>query len=177
MFDMLTRLFELVFDFVPRLYIVEPTERAVRFCLGRYGRVCQPGWHFYWPVIMTVDSYCTVSQLVETAILSCHSHDGESYQIRLAVEYRVSRAMRFHLKQHDGQLHIEMTAGSTMVALVNALDSSEIQEKGSRKLCRVVRERIKGQIEERGATILSVRTVMFDRCFPIFLSQAERLAD
>jgi regulator of protease activity HflC (stomatin/prohibitin superfamily) len=177
MIELLSTVLQFFWDLVPRPVLVGPTERAVCFLFGRWGRELGPGLYVVWPAVEEWQEYCVVSQLVETAILPVTTHDGQSWQVRLVVEYEIADPLRAHTLQHDIQLQVEQLAGSTLVTTMQNNDSQHIVSAGVRKLCRLTQGRISEALTRRGVHVLSVRAVMFDQCRSFFLSQAERLVD
>ena len=177
MIELLTQIVHFIWDLLPRPVIVGPTEAAVCYWLGRWGKVKPPGFYVIWPLIQYWRTHVVVSQVCETAIIAVSSADSKDWQWRLGIEYEIHDVLKYETMQFNGQNHLEMLGGSALVKVVSNLTSQQIHDHGVFKICSVIKKRIYDTAELRGITVLGVRPIMASQCRPLFLSNAERLVD
>ena len=177
MFELLSTILQFVWDLLPLPRIIGPNERMTCFLLGKWGRVLKPGLYIIWPMVESCEEYTIITQVSETSILPVVNVDGNSYQLRIVVEYDISDVMTFHLSHADARLRLELLAGSTIINIVSQMTEVDIKEHGIIGICNAVKKRIKAPMKKNGINITLIRPVMFDRCTSLFISQAERLAE
>lgn len=84
-----------------RFLIIKQYERGVRFSMGRYVRVCDPGVHWYWNWWESIEVVTTVTHVVESQRLTLTTMDGRILVISAAVQYSIAEPDRYYLSIHD----------------------------------------------------------------------------
>lgn len=179
MIELLGQILSFIWDFVPRTSLVGPTEEAACYWFGmkKYGKRKRPFLYLIWPVIMEWRVYQVVSQICETAIVPVADESGQSWQIRLAIEFEVTDILKFNENQYDAQVHLEQLGSSQLVTIISGLTTEKITEIGVSKICRKIKSRLEDRMAERGVGVLAVRPIMWDRCISLFHSQSQKLSD
>jgi len=177
MLDLITHFFQYITSLLPRPEIVGPTEEAVCYWLGRYGRCKGPGVYLIWPIIQYWRTHVVVSQICETAIIAATDATGENWKWRLAIEYEISDILKFETSAFSSQNQLEQLGGSALVAIISENTTEVLTNRPVSTICAKIKERIEEPAEKNGITVLAVRSVMAVKCFSFFVSQAERLAD
>lgn len=174
--ELLGTILQYLWDFIPRPVLVGSTQKAVRFLFGRWGTVIQPGLCVVWPLVEEWEVYHVNEMVTETSIMPVTDLTGNSWQIRLVIEYEIWDPREYHLQQHDGRLKSELLAGSAALTLLSTMTTDEIKYAGIANVCKAIEDRISSDLYDRGVLVTGVRAIMFDRCRSFFLSNAERLS-
>lgn len=179
MLELLSQIIGFIWDFIPRLSTVGPTEEAALYWFGKlkYRRRKESGCYVIWPLIMEWRIYQIVSQICETAIVPVSDENGQSWQIRLAIEYEINDVLVFNEKQYDGQVHLEQLGSAQLVQIISGMSTENVIKIGVNKICNKIRERLFDNMQSRGITVLAVRPIMWDRCISLFHSQSQKLSD
>lgn len=90
MSEFLSRLFQVLFAWCPRLHIVHATHNAVKFVAGRAPRRCLPGMHWYWPITTTIEDVPIVRDSVDTEAQVLCDERGDAFVVSATFEYRVN---------------------------------------------------------------------------------------
>jgi regulator of protease activity HflC (stomatin/prohibitin superfamily) len=90
----LQELIDLLFCWVPRIWLVEPDEGGVRTTLGKHTRLTPPGWYFYWPIIHVCTKVTVTPQVVDLRGQSVLTRTGRDIIISGAIQYRISDAQK-----------------------------------------------------------------------------------
>jgi len=67
MTELLTKLFDLLFGWIPRFTIIDPNEAGIKLSCGKYVGDRGPGLHWYWPIISDVRSVNVTTQEINLA--------------------------------------------------------------------------------------------------------------
>ena len=177
MIELLTQILHFFWDLMPRPALVGPTEEAVCFWFGRWGRKKGPGLYLIWPLIQYWRTAVVTSQICETAIIAVSTSDNKDWQWRLGIEYCIHDLMLYETLQYSGQNHLELLGGSALVKVISQLTCAQIDDHGVFKICGVIKKRIADSADLRGITVINVRPLMASRCRPLFIANAERLVD
>lgn len=177
MFDLIAHFFQYILDFLPRPEIVGPTERAVCYWFGRYGRSKGPGIYIIWPIAQYWRTHVVVSQICETAIIAATDATGSDWKWRLAIEYEIDDVLLFETSAFSSQNQLEQLGGSALVGIISNNETSVLIGRPVSTICSRIKDRISEPASRNGIKVLAVRSVMAVKCFSLFMSQAERLAD
>lgn len=177
MFDLIAQFFQYILDFLPRPQIVGPTEKAVCYWFGRWGRTKGPGIYIVWPIAQYWRTHAVVSQICETAIIAATDATGSDWKWRLAIEYEIEDVLLFETSAFSSQNQLEQLGGSALVGIISSNTTGTLISKPVSTICATIRERIEEKARQYGIRVLAVRSVMAVKCFSVFMSNAERLAD
>jgi len=97
----LNQLFNHIFDFIPRLWFVNPDEAGVRITLGSHVKATGPGYYVYWPLIQECVSLTITQQIKDIRSQSVVTYDNKSFCCGAAIKYRIKNAMAAILKVQD----------------------------------------------------------------------------
>lgn len=99
--DWLNQLFSHIFDFIPRLWFVNPDESGIRITLGSHVKAIGPGYYVYWPLIHECINLTVTVQIKDIRSQSVLTHDNKSFCCGGAVKYRIKNATAAILRVQD----------------------------------------------------------------------------
>lgn len=177
MIELITQIVHFLWDIIPRPSLVGPTEEAVCYWFGRYGKVKRSGLYLVWPMIQYWRVRIIVSQICETPVIAVTLADEREWQWRLHIEYEIADLLKYEVDQYSGQNHLEMLGGAALIEVLQKLTTPDMKRLGIRRVCHRIKRIIEVVALERGIQVLDVKSAMASRVRPIFISQAAKLID
>jgi len=101
-------------------------ERGVRFTLGRYSGIMDPGWRLIWPVFQTFQKVDIRVKAVDVPNQEAITKDNVSANINAVIFYRVSAAEKAILEIESFQYAISQLAQTTMRNIVGEVTLDEL---------------------------------------------------
>lgn len=129
----LSNLFHSFLAWFPRLWYVEPDESGIRVTLGKYVKVCKPGWYIWWPILQTIRKIIIVCQLVDLKNQSLRTKDGVSIIISGGIQYTVKDVEKTLLDVHDYDKGIQVKALDIIAKYVKERTLEQCQDFASLK--------------------------------------------
>jgi regulator of protease activity HflC (stomatin/prohibitin superfamily) len=130
-------------------------ERGVRFKLGRYDGIMQPGWRLVVPIIQ---SYRTVDirvRVVDVPDQDAITHDNVSVNVNAVLYYQVQDAMAAVVKVENFVYAASQLAQTTMRDVVGEVTLDELLSQRDTISARI-REIVDKATEEWGVKVVSV---------------------
>lgn len=124
-FEWLNRIFEYLWAFVPRPYLVVSTHRAVRYRRGRKPVLVMPGLRWYWPLTTLVKVINITLRAQEFRSHVYTTKDGKSIAVAYTMVYLVSNPV----KADSSCDNYEQTLGEIGESILSpVIASSTLQE-------------------------------------------------
>ena len=121
------------------LKVVKQYERGVKFTLGKFSGVMQPGLRLVIPVIQTFQKVDLRVKAVDVPSQECVSKDNVSLKVNAVLYYKVSNADKAILEVEQFSYAVSQLAQATMRNIVGEFELDEILQK---------REQISNKIQE-----------------------------
>lgn len=105
---------------------VNQYERGVRFTLGKFTSIAQPGWRLVFPVVQFMRKVDIRTKAVDVPDQEAITRDNVSCRINAVIYYRVSDASRAVLEVENFWLAVNQLAQTTMRNVVGQLVLDEL---------------------------------------------------
>lgn len=119
-------LFIIVFLLLISIRQVNQYERGVRFTLGKFTSIAQPGWRLVIPVFQFMRKVDIRVKAVDVPDQEAITRDNVSCRINAVIYYRVSEASRAVLEVENFWLAVNQLAQTTMRNVVGQLALDEL---------------------------------------------------
>jgi regulator of protease activity HflC (stomatin/prohibitin superfamily) len=130
-------------------------ERGVRFTLGRFTGVMQPGWRLVIPVIQTYQKVDIRIKAVDVPDQNAITRDNVSVSVNAVIYYFVSDAARAFIEVEDFKYAISQYAQTTMRNIVGEVTLDELLS-GRDKIADRIREIVDKETDAWGLKVNNV---------------------
>ncbi len=101
-------------------------ERGVRFTLGKFSSVMQPGWRLVWPIVQTYQKVDVRVKAVDVPDQNAITRDNVSVRVNAVIYYKVSEAEKAIIEVEDFRYAISQYAQTTMRNIVGEVTLDEL---------------------------------------------------
>lgn len=122
-------IFWLVIIFFSSLKVVRQYERGVRFTLGKYTGLMNPGLRIIIPLIQTWERVDLRIKTVDVPSQECVSRDNVSLKVNAVLYYKVSTANKVILEVESYGYAVSQLAQTTMRNIVGEFELDDILQK------------------------------------------------
>lgn len=105
---------------------VNEYQRGVKFMLGKYARVVQPGWRIILPVIQSMTKVDMRVKAVDVPFQEAITKDNISAKINAVIYYKVSDAAKAVLEVERYMFAVSQLAQTTMRNVVGEMELDEL---------------------------------------------------
>ncbi len=130
-------------------------ERGVRFTLGKFTGIMEPGWRIVWPIIQGFQRVDVRTKAVDVPDQSAITRDNVSVRVNAVIYYKVSDANKAIIEVEDFRYAISQYAQTTMRNIVGEVTLDELLSSRD-KIADRIREIVD---KETGAWGLKVQNV------------------
>lgn len=130
-------------------------ERGVRFTLGRFTSIMQPGWRLVIPVIQTYQKVDIRIKAVDVPDQNAITRDNVSVSVNAVIYYFVSDAARAFIEVEDFKYAISQYAQTTMRNIVGEVTLDELLS-GRDKIADRIREIVDKETDAWGLKVNNV---------------------
>lgn len=156
------RIMELLILIAPILFLilisirqVNQYERGLRFTLGRYSGMMDPGWRIVWPIIQSSIKVDIRTKAVDVPDQEAITKDNVSTRISAVIYYKVTDASKAILEVEDFYYAVHQLAQTTMRNVVGEVELDKLLTDRDAVASRI-RDIVKGTIGGWGLEIISV---------------------
>ncbi|MFC1723289.1 slipin family protein [Nanoarchaeota archaeon] len=111
------------------LKIVKEYERGVKFTLGKFSSVMQPGLNMVIPIFQSWERVDMRVKAVDVPSQDCISKDNVSIKVNAVLYYQVEKADKAIIKVEDFMYAVSQLAQTTMRNIVGEFELDEILQK------------------------------------------------
>lgn len=111
------------------LRVVKEYERGVRFLLGKYTGIINPGLRIVWPVIMTWERVDLRTKAVDVPDQDAITKDNVSIKVNAVLYYKVSNANKAIIEVEHFNYAVSQLAQTTMRDVVGEVTLDELLSK------------------------------------------------
>jgi regulator of protease activity HflC (stomatin/prohibitin superfamily) len=119
----------LVVIFLSSLKVVKEYERGVKFTLGKYAGIMNPGLRILVPLIQTWERVDMRVKAVDVPSQECISRDNVSIKVNAVLYYKVEKAEKAIIKVEEFMYAVSQLAQTTMRNIVGEFELDEILQK------------------------------------------------
>lgn len=101
-------------------------ERGVRFTLGKFTSIMEPGWRLVWPIFQTYRKVDIRVKAVDVPDQKAITHDNVSVTVNAVIYYKVSDASKAVIEVEDFRYAISQYAQTTMRNIVGQATLDEL---------------------------------------------------
>jgi regulator of protease activity HflC (stomatin/prohibitin superfamily) len=118
-----------VFVLLSSLKIVKEYERGVKFTLGKYTGIIDPGLRIVIPIIQTWERVDMRVKAVDVPSQECISKDNVSIKVNAVLYYKVEKAEKAIIKVEEFMYAVSQLSQTTMRNIVGEFELDEILQK------------------------------------------------
>ena len=145
----------IVFIILISLKQINQYERGVRFTMGRYSGVMQPGWRIVIPIFQTYEKVDMRVKAVDVPDQKAITRDNVSVLVNAVIYYKVSFAEKAIIEVEDFRYAISQFAQTTMRNIVGEATLDELLAKRE-KIAERIREIVDKETDVWGLKVNNV---------------------
>lgn len=130
-------------------------QRGVRFTLGKFTSVMQPGWRIVWPIFQTYRKVDIRVKAVDVPDQKAITRDNVSVTVNAVIYYKVFNAAKAVIEVEDFRYAISQYAQTTMRNIVGEATLDELLS-NREKLADRIREIVDKETDEWGLKVQNV---------------------
>ncbi len=119
-------LFWVVIILLGGLKIVHQYERGVKFTLGKYTGLMQPGLNFVWPIIQSWQKVDVRVTVVDVPDQDCMTKENISVRVNAVLYYKIHAAKESILEVEDYHYAVSQLAQTTMRDVVGEVELDQL---------------------------------------------------
>lgn len=124
--ELLFLLFPLFILLLASIKQVNQYERGVKFTLGRYSEMMEPGWRIVWPIFQSYQKVDIRTKAVDVPEQEAITKDNVSNRISAVIYYKVVDASKAVLEVEDFFFAVHQLAQTTMRNVVGEVELNEL---------------------------------------------------
>ncbi|MFA7216379.1 MAG: slipin family protein [Candidatus Paceibacterota bacterium] len=130
-------------------------ERGVKFTLGKFSSVMQPGWRIVWPVAQSYQKVDIRVKAVDVPDQNAITRDNVSVRVNAVIYYKVSEAEKAIIEVEDFRYAISQYAQTTMRNIVGEVTLDELLSSRD-KIADRIREIVDKETDAWGLKVSNV---------------------
>ncbi|MDD5031749.1 MAG: SPFH domain-containing protein [Patescibacteria group bacterium] len=145
----------IVFLFLISLKQINQYQRGVRFTMGRFSGIMEPGWRIVIPVFQTYRNVDIRVKAVDVPDQKAITKDNVSVSVNAVIYYKVSDAQKAFIEVEDFRYAISQYAQTTMRNIVGEATLDELLA-NREKIAERIREIVDKETDEWGLKVSNV---------------------
>jgi regulator of protease activity HflC (stomatin/prohibitin superfamily) len=141
--------------FIGSLRQVNQFERGVRFTMGKFSGIMNPGWRIVWPIFQAYKKVDIRVKAVDVPDQKAITRDNVSVLVNAVIYYKVSDAAKSVLEVEDFRYAISQYAQTTMRNIVGEATLDELLA-NREKIAERIREIVDKETDEWGLKVNNV---------------------
>ena len=120
---------------------IDQYERGIKFCLGKYKKILEPGWRIVLPIFESYKKVDIRTKAVDVPKQEAITKDNVSIEINAVIYYKVFDASKAILEVENFYYAVSQLAQTTMRNIVGSVSLDELlceREKVSTEICKVI---------------------------------------
>lgn len=130
-------------------------ERGVKFTLGKYTGMMEPGWRIVWPIIQGYQKVDIRTKAVDVPDQNAITRDNVTVKVNAVIYYKVSNADKAIIEVEDFQYAISQYAQTTMRNIVGEVTLDELLSSRD-KIAERIREIVDQETDAWGLKVQNV---------------------
>jgi len=130
-------------------------ERGIKFTLGKFTSIMQPGWRIVWPVIQSYQKVDVRVKAVDVPDQNAITRDNVSVRVNAVIYYKVGDAEKAVIEVEDFRYAISQYAQTTMRNIVGEVTLDELLSSRD-KIADRIREIVDKETDAWGLMVQNV---------------------
>jgi len=130
-------------------------ERGVKFTLGKFTSIMQPGWRLVWPVIQNYQKVDIRTKAVDVPDQNAITRDNVTVKVNAVIYYKVSDSEKAIIEVENFQYAISQYAQTTMRNIVGEVTLDELLSSRD-KIAERIREIVDKETDAWGLNVQNV---------------------
>ena len=130
-------------------------QRGVKFTLGKYTGIMQPGWRLVWPIFQTYQKVDVRTKAVDVPDQNAITRDNVTVKVNAVIYYKVSDAEKAIIEVEDFRYAISQYAQTTMRNIVGEVTLDELLS-SREKIADRIREIVDKETDAWGLKVNNV---------------------
>lgn len=130
-------------------------ERGVKFTLGKFTGMMEPGWRIVWPVIQSYQKVDIRTKAVDVPDQNAITRDNVTVKVNAVIYYKVSQADKAIIEVESFQYAISQYAQTTMRNIVGEVTLDELLSSRD-KIAERIREIVDKETDAWGLKVQNV---------------------
>ena len=130
-------------------------EKGVRFTLGKFTSIMEPGWRIVWPIIQSYQKVDIRIKAVDVPDQNAITRDNVSVKVNAVIYYKVSDAPKAIIEVEDFRYAISQYAQTTMRNIVGEVTLDEFFQ-SRKKIAERIREIVDLETDAWGLKVNNV---------------------
>jgi regulator of protease activity HflC (stomatin/prohibitin superfamily) len=130
-------------------------QRGVKFTLGKFTSIMEPGWRIVWPVIQSYQKVDIRTKAVDVPDQNAITRDNVTVRVNAVIYYKVSDAEKAIIEVEDFRYAISQYAQTTMRNIVGEVTLDELLSSRD-KIAERIREIVDKETDAWGLKVQNV---------------------
>ncbi len=130
-------------------------QRGIKFTLGKFSSIMEPGWRIVWPVIQSYQKVDIRIKAVDVPDQNAITRDNVSVKVNAVIYYKVSEADKAVIEVEDFRYAISQYAQTTMRNIVGEVTLDELLSSRD-KIADRIREIVDKETDAWGLKVQNV---------------------
>lgn len=153
--DMYNLVGGIIFVLVISIRQINQYERGVKFTLGKYSGVMEPGWRIVLPIVQTYQKVDIRVKAVDVPDQNAITRDNVSVKVNAVIYYKVSDANKAIIEVEDFRYAISQYAQTTMRNIVGEVTLDELLSSRD-KIAEKIRDIVDKETDAWGLKVQNV---------------------
>lgn len=145
----------LFFVIITSIRQINQYERGVKFTLGKYTSMMEPGWRIVWPIVQGYQKVDIRTKAVDVPDQNAITRDNVSVKVNAVIYYKVSNANMAIIEVEDFRYAISQYAQTTMRNIVGEVTLDELLSSRD-KIADRIREIVDKETDAWGLKVQNV---------------------
>ena len=131
----------LIFVIVPSIKQINQYERGIKYTLGKFSSIMEPGWNIVLPIFQSYDKVDIRTKAVDVPEQEAITKDNVSVKINAVIYYKVFDASKAVLAVENFYYAVSQLAQTTMRNVVGSVTLDELlseRDKLSNQICEII---------------------------------------
>jgi regulator of protease activity HflC (stomatin/prohibitin superfamily) len=147
--------FAIIFIVIISIRQINQYQRGIRFTLGKYSGMMEPGWRLVWPIFQSYQKVDVRTKAVDVPDQNAITRDNVSVKVNAVIYYKVSNADKAILEVEDFRYAISQYAQTTMRNIVGEVTLDELLSSRD-KIAERIREIVDRETDAWGLKVNNV---------------------
>ncbi len=134
---------------------VNQYERGVKFTLGKFTSIMEPGWRIVWPLIQSYQKVDVRTKAVDVPDQNAITRDNVTVKVNAVIYYKVSNSEKAIIEVEDFRFAISQYAQTTMRNIVGEVTLDELLS-SREKIAERIREIVDKETDAWGLKVNNV---------------------
>ncbi|MFA6405032.1 MAG: slipin family protein [Candidatus Paceibacterota bacterium] len=152
---MYTIIYVILFLIIVSIRQINQYQRGVKFTLGKFSSIMEPGWRIVWPIIQSYQKVDVRVKAVDVPDQNAITRDNVTVKVNAVIYYKVSDAEKAIVEVEDFQYAISQYAQTTMRNIVGEVTLDELLSSRD-KIAERIREIVDKETDAWGLKVQNV---------------------